>query len=83
MEYIPNLKLSSVNLKVHQQDISKNILTGFLYIYNEKRFLLNKVKTESYSKILIDNNYIKSNDIFKIKMPIDLNIAYAEYINQS
>ena len=43
----------------------------------KKRFLLNKIKTESYSKILIDDNYIKSKDIFNIKMPIDLNIAYA------
>ena len=59
-------------------------LDWFVYIFTmKKRFLLNKIKTESYSKILIDNNYIKSNDIFKINMPIDLNIAYAEYINQS
>ena len=49
----------------------------------KKRFLLNKIKTESYSKIIIDNNYIKTKDIFSIKMPIDLNTAYAEYINQS
>lgn len=49
----------------------------------KKRFLLNKIKTESYSKILIDDNYIKSNDIFKVKMPIDLNIDYEEYFNQS
>ena len=49
----------------------------------KKRFLLNKIKTESYSKLLINNNYIKSNDIFKVEMPIDLNIAYAEYANQS
>ena len=49
----------------------------------KKRFLLNKIKTEYYSKILIDDNYIKSKDIFNIKMPIDLNIAYAEYNNQS
>ena len=49
----------------------------------KKRFLLNKIKTESYSKLLINDNYIKSNDIFKIEMPIDLNVAYAEYINQS
>ena len=59
-------------------------LDWFVYIFTmKKRFLLNKIKTESYSKILIDNNYIKSNDIFKVKMPIDLNIAYAEYLNQS
>lgn len=55
-----------------------------VYIFAmKKRFLLNKIKTEYYSKILIDDNYIKSKDIFNIKMPIDLNIAYAEYNNQS
>ena len=59
-------------------------LDWFVYIFTmKKRFLLSKIKTESYSKILIDDNYIKSKDIFNIKMPIDLNIAYAEYINQS
>ena len=59
-------------------------LDWFVYIFTMKRrFLLNKIKTESYSKILIDNNYIKSNDIFNIEMSINLNIAYAEYINQS
>jgi len=45
--------------------------------------MLNKIKTESYSKLLIDKNYINTRDIIHIKMPIDLNIAYAEYINQS
>lgn len=59
-------------------------LDWFVYIFSmKKRFLLSKIKTESYSKLLIDNNYIKSCDIFKIQMPIDLNIAYAEYLNQS
>ena len=59
-------------------------LDWFVYIFTmKKRFMLNKIKTESYSKIIIDNNYIKSEDIFSIKMPIDLNVAYAEYINQS
>ena len=59
-------------------------LDWFVYIFTmKKRFLLSKIKTESYSKILIDNNYIKSKDIFNIEMPIDLNVAYAEYINQS
>ena len=42
-------------------------LDWFVYIFTmKKRFLLNKIKTESYSKILIDNNNIKSNDIFKV-----------------
>lgn len=59
-------------------------LDWFVYIFTmKKRFMLNKIKTESYSKLLIDNHYIKTKNIFKIEMPIDLNIAYAEYINQS
>ncbi len=58
-------------------------LDWFVYIFSmKKRFKLSKIKTESYSNLLIDSNYIKSNDIFSISMPIDLNIAYAEYINQ-
>ena len=48
--------------------------------YHEKK---NQLKTESYSNIIIDNNYIKSNKIFSMEMTIDLNIAYAEYTNQS
>lgn len=59
-------------------------LDWFVYIFTmKKRFMVNKIKTESYTNIIIDNNYIKAKDIFHIKMPIDLNIAYAEYINQS
>ena len=59
-------------------------LDWFVYIFTmKKRSLLNKIKTESYSKLLTGNNYIKSKNIFKIKMPIDLNVAYAEYFNQS
>ena len=59
-------------------------LDWFVYVFiMKKRFRLNKIKTESYSKILIDTNYIKSNDIFKVDLPIDLSVAYAEYINQS
>ena len=49
----------------------------------KKRLNLNQSRTESYSNIIIDNNYIKSNKIFSMEMPIDLNIAYAEYTNQS
>lgn len=41
-------------------------LDWFVYIFTmKKRFLLSKIKTESYSKILIDNNYIKSNKYLK------------------
>lgn len=59
-------------------------LDWFVYIFTmKKRFMLNKIKTESYSNLLIDNNYINSMDIFNIAMPIDLNVAYSEYINQS
>ena len=59
-------------------------LDWFVYIFTmKKRFMLSRIKTESYSKLLIDNNYIKSRDIFKIEIPIDLNVAYAEYLNQS
>lgn len=59
-------------------------LNWFTYIFiMKKRFNLNKLKTESYSNIVIDNNYIKSNEIFSINMPINLNVAYAEYANQS
>lgn len=45
----------------------------------KKRFELKRLKIESHKNIIIDNNYIKSNSIFQIPMPIDLNIAYAEY----
>ena len=59
-------------------------LNWFTYIFiMKKRFNLNKLKTESYSNIVINTNYIKSNKLFSIDMPIDLNVAYAEYANQS
>ena len=50
----------------------------------KKRFSLNKIKTESYNAIVLDNNYyIKANNIVKLQIPIDLNIAYVEYQHQS
>jgi transposase-like protein len=59
-------------------------LNWFTYIFiMKKRFSLSKIKTESYSNIVINNNYINSNEIFSMDMPIDLSIAYAEYANQS
>lgn len=59
-------------------------LNWFVYIFTmKKRFNLSKIKTESYSNIVINNNYIKAKAIFSMKMPINLNVAYAEYINQS
>ena len=53
------------------------------YIDQGYHFLCYMENNNYTTKILIDDNYIKSNDIFKVKMPIDLNIAYAEYLNQS
>jgi len=32
---------------------------------------------------LINDNYINTKDILHIEMPININVAYAEYINQS
>lgn len=59
-------------------------LNWFTYIFiMKKRFNLNKLKTESYCNIVLDSNYINSNKICSIDMPIDINIAYAEYANQS
>ena len=49
----------------------------------KKRFNLNKIKTESYNTIVIDNNYIKANQIVKMELPIDINVAYGEYSYQS
>ena len=59
-------------------------LDWFVFIYTMKRkFSLSKVKTESYNTVVLDNNYIRSNDILKIPLPIDLNVAYSEYMHQS
>lgn len=59
-------------------------LDWFVFIYTmKKKFSLNKIKTESYNTIILNNNYIKAKDIVKLQIPIDLNIAYAEYQHQS
>lgn len=59
-------------------------LDWFVFIFTMKRkFSLTRVKTESYNTVIIDNNYIKSKDIFKIPLPIDLKVAYSEYSRQS
>ena len=59
-------------------------LDWFVFIYTMKRKInVNKIKTESYNTILLDNNYIKSNDIFKKVLPIDLNNAYFEFQHHS
>ena len=47
-------------------------INWFAYIFiMKKRFNLNQLRIESYSNIIIDNNYIKSNKIFSMEMPID------------
>ena len=59
-------------------------LDWFVFIFTMKRkFSLTRVKTESYNTVIVDNNYIKSKDIFKIPLPIDLKVAYSEYSRQS
>ena len=59
-------------------------LDWLVFIYTmKKKFNLNKIKTEFYNTVVLDNNYVKANDIVKLQVPIDLNIAYAEYANQS
>lgn len=59
-------------------------LDWFVFIFTmKKKFSLNKIKTESYNRIVLDNNYIKAKDIVKLEMPINLDIAYAEYKHQS
>lgn len=58
-------------------------LDWFVYIFTmKKRFKINKIKTESYSNIITNDNYIGCNKLFKLAMPIDLDVAYAEYKNQ-
>lgn len=49
----------------------------------KKKFSLSKIRTKSYNTIILDNNYIKATDITKRDIPINLDIAYGEYANQS
>lgn len=59
-------------------------LNWFNFIFTmKKRFDLKNIKLGSYKSIITNKNYIKASEIFKIPMPIDLNIAYAEYAYQS
>lgn len=59
-------------------------LNWFVYIFTmKKKFCLSKIKTESYSNIIINDNYTKCNSICNKELPIDLNIAYGEYNYQS
>lgn len=72
-------KFRGVSIR-HLQDY----LNWFTYIFiMKKRFCLSKLKTESYSKIIINDNYINANKLFSLDIPIDLEVAYSEYINQS
>ena len=55
-------------------------LDWFVYIFTmKKKFTLKNWKTNSYKEIIVNNNYIDNKSICNIPMPIDLNIAYAEY----
>lgn len=59
-------------------------LDWFVFIYiMKKRFNLSKIKTESYNTVIIDNNYIKTSQIIKMELPIDIDVAYGEYAHQS
>lgn len=59
-------------------------LNWFNFIFTmKKRFDLKNIKLGSYKSIITNKNYIKANEIFKVPMPIDLNVAYAEYSYQS
>jgi len=58
-------------------------LDWFVYIFTmKKKFTLKNLKTNSYKKIIVNNNYIDNKSICNIPLPIDLNIAYAEYNHQ-
>ena len=73
------LKFKGVSIR-HLQEY----LDWFVFVFTmKKKFSLNKIKTESYNRIVLDNNYIKANDIVKLDIPINLDIAYAEYNYQS
>ena len=49
----------------------------------KKRFTLGNLKIESYSSLIANDNYIKSQNIFIKPIPINLSTAYAEYNYQS
>lgn len=59
-------------------------LNWFSFVFTmKKRFDINLLKIESYKAFLKNDNYIKSKDIFRKELPIDLNIAYSGYNYQS
>lgn len=58
-------------------------LNWFNYIFTiKKRIDLRNIKTNSYKNIVVNENYIKIKSICNFPMPIDLNVAYAEYLHQ-
>lgn len=58
-------------------------LNWFNYIFTiKKRLDLKNIKTNSYKNIVVNENYIGVKNICNIPMPIDLNVAYAEYLHQ-
>ena len=68
----------------HFKGVSTRHLQGYLdwfsYIYMlSKRFEENDLKIEIYKDIIVNAKYIKTTDICKKEMPIDLAIAYQEY----
>ena len=75
VENLKNVKRIYRKLRI-KNDI--NPILVFSYINHEKG-----VQFRVLGNIVINDNYINSNKIFSIDMPIDLNIAYAEYANQS
>lgn len=59
-------------------------LNWFAFLFTmQKRYLLKNLKLKCYKTFITNDNYMKTKTILNLKMPIDLNIAYSEYINQS
>lgn len=56
-------------------------LNWFNFIFTTtKKYELDDLRLKSYDSFIPNKNYIKSTDISNTEMPIDLNIAYAEYL---
>ena len=68
----------------HFKGVSIRHLQGYLdwfsYIFIlSKKYEYEKMKTEMYKDLIVNDNYIKSTDICTKKYPVDLKIAYGEY----
>lgn len=62
----------------------QNYLNWFVYLFMMlKRFELDILKIQNYKTIILNDTHVKSKDICKAIMPIDPQIAYAEYNYQS